>query len=102
MLAGPAAAFAARTDAIILRNGDHLTGEVIEMRQGKLKAKTDDAGTISIEWDKIASLSTADQYDVTMRDGSHRLGRFRPGILPNAQLVDAGGVSAPAGRREDA
>jgi hypothetical protein len=100
MFAGPAAAFAARTDAVILKNGDHLTGEVIEMRQGKLQVKTDDAGTISIEWDKVASISTADQYDVTMRDGSHRLGRFRPGVLPDAQLVDAAGVSAPVAMGE--
>src|SRR5262245_41605468 len=65
------------------------------MRQGKLQVKTDDAGTLSIEWDKIASISTADQYDVMMRDGSRRLGRFRPGLAPNAQLVDAAGVSTP-------
>jgi len=93
VLAAPAAAFAARTDAVILRNGDHFTCEVIQMRQGKLQVKTDDAGTISIEWDKIASLTTADQYDVTMRDGSRRLGYFRPAILPATTLVDAAGVS---------
>lgn len=91
----PAAALAARTDAIVLRNGDHVTGEVILMRQGKLQVKTDDAGTLSIEWDKIASITTADQYDVTMRDGSRRLGFFRPGVLPAATLLDAGGVSTP-------
>jgi|SRR5215471_14073002 len=93
MFAMPAAAFAARTDAVILRNGDHITGEVIQMRQGKLQVKTDDAGTISIEWDKIASITTADQYDITMRDGSHRLGYFRPAVLPAATLLDAAGVS---------
>ena len=95
LLAASTPAFAARTDAIILRNGDHLTGEVIQMRQAKLQVKTDDAGTLSIEWFKIASISTADQYDVTMRDGSHRLGRFRPGTLPNVQLLDASGALTP-------
>src|SRR5262245_14068773 len=64
------------------------------MRQGKLEVKTDDAGTLSIEWDKIASITTADQYDITMRDGSQRFGRFRPGVLPAAQIVDAAGVAA--------
>ena len=48
MLAGPAAAFAARTDAIILKNGDHLTGEVVEMRQGKLQVKTPSASLDSM------------------------------------------------------
>jgi hypothetical protein len=94
VLAAPATAFAVRTDAIVLRNGDHITGEVIQMRQGKLEVKTDDAGTLSIEWDKIASLTTADQYDVMLRDGSRRFGRFRPAVLPNTQIVDVAGVSA--------
>jgi len=94
LLAAAAPARAARTDAIVLRNGDHLTGEVKQMRQGKLEVKTDDAGTLSIEWDKVASITTADLYDVTMRDGSRRLGRFRPALLPNAQLIDAGGASS--------
>jgi len=95
VLLGRVPAFAARTDAIVLRNGDHLTGEVIQLRQGKLQVKTDDAGTLSIEWDKIASISTADQYDVMMRDGSRRLGRFRPAVLPNTHLVDAAGAATP-------
>jgi hypothetical protein len=95
ILAARGAAFAARTDAVILRNGDHITGEVIQMRQGKLQVKTDDAGTLSIEWEKIASISTADQYDVMMRDGTRRLGFFRPGVLPNAQIVTLLGASTP-------
>ena len=49
------------------RNGDRLTGEVVQMRQGKLQVKTDDAGTLSIEWDKIASISTADRRDHAAR-----------------------------------
>ena len=69
-------ALAAKTDIIVLRNGDRLTGEVTQMRQGKLQVKTDDAGTLSIEWDKVAAITTAALYDVTMRDGQHLLGRF--------------------------
>ena len=94
LIAGRATVFAARTDAIVLRNGDHLTGEVIQMRQGKLQVKTDDAGTLSIEWAKIASITTADQYDITMRDGSHLLGRFRPALLPGTQILSAVGVTS--------
>jgi hypothetical protein len=94
LLAGSVPVFAAKTDIVILRNGDHITCEVIDMRQGKLQAKTDDAGTLSIEWDKIASITTADQYDIIMRDGSRRLGRFKPALLPAVQIVDAAGASA--------
>jgi hypothetical protein len=87
-----AAAFAARTDVIVLANGDRLTGEVQRMRQGKLQVKTDDAGTLSIEWDKIASITTAELYDVTLRDGTRLLGRITPGPARSLQVVAANGT----------
>ena len=93
LLSVRAVAAGARTDSIILKNGDRFTGEVIQMRQGKLQVKTDDAGTLSIEWDKVASITTADQYDVTLRNGSHRLGRFRPGTGGAAELLGIGGTA---------
>lgn len=86
-------ALAAKTDIIILRNGDRLTGEVTQLRQGKLQVKTDDAGTLSIEWDKIAALTTAALYDVTLRDGQHLLGRFTPAAPRYLNLVALGGTS---------
>jgi hypothetical protein len=85
-------AYAARTDVIVLRNGDHITGEVIQMQQGKLQAKTDDAGTLSIEWDKVAGVTTAAHYDVTMRDGRRLFGRLRPGTAGSLELVADGGA----------
>jgi hypothetical protein len=86
-------AFAARTDVVVLRNGDRITCEVQRMRQGKLQVKTDDVGTLSIEWDKIASITTAAMFDVTMRDGSRLLGRL---TSPRPQTLDvvASGASA--------
>ena len=92
----PSAALAARTDVIVLRNGDKFTGEVVQMRQGKLQVKTDDMGTLSIEWDKIASISTADQYDITLDDGSHVLGRFAPGAAAGTLKIDGLGGTREA------
>ena len=90
-------AAAAKTDVVVLRNGDRLTCEVTQMRQGKLQVKTDDAGTISIEWDKIASVTTVDQYEVTLRDGSQLLGRLRPGTAGRTLAVEGiGGIASPA------
>jgi hypothetical protein len=93
LLAASAPVLAARTDIVVLRNGDRLTCEVVEMKQGKLQVKTDDAGTISIEWDKIASVTTVDQYEITMRDGSQLLGRLRPGVGRTMQVDGIGGSS---------
>jgi hypothetical protein len=91
-LGAPGIALAARTDIIVLRNGDHITGEVIQMQQGKLQVKTDDAGTLSIEWDKVASVATAAHYDVTMRDGRRLFGRLRPGASGSLDLLDDSGA----------
>ena len=85
--------FAARTDVVVLRNGDRITCEVVQMRQGKLQVKTDDAGTISIEWDEIASLTTAMEFDLTLRDGTRLLGRLAPGTGQTLQIVPAGGAA---------
>jgi len=93
-------AFAARTDIVVLRNGDRLTCEVLQMRQGKLQVKTDDAGTISIEWDEIASLSTAMEFDLTLRDGTRLLGRLTPGTSQTMQIVPATGGAITAALRD--
>ena len=92
LLAVSSPAFAARTDIVVLRNGDRITCEVVQMRQGKLQIKTDDAGTISIEWDVVASLSTATDFDLTLRDGTRLLGRLTPGSNQAMQLVPLTGA----------
>jgi Protein of unknown function, DUF481 len=88
-------AWAARTDVVVLRNGDRLTVEVVQLREGKLQVKTDDMGTLSIEWDKITAVTTAGEYNVTTRDGTRLLGRLRPGPAGSIEVVAAdGGATA--------
>ena len=71
----PAApAFADKTDVIVLINGDHLTGEIKELSYGQLTFKTDDMGTLNIEWDKIASITTTQVLQVEMTDGRRLFG----------------------------
>jgi len=96
LLGTAVSAWAARTDVIVLGSGDRFTGEVLQMQHGKLQVKTDDAGTLSIKWDKVASVTTAAAYDVTMRDSRRLLGRLRPGAAAGAlELVaDDGTVTA--------
>src|SRR4051812_43395573 len=66
------------------------------MNRGKLQVKTDDAGTLSIEWDNIASIATADQYEVSMRDGTLLFGRFAPGASGTLRVAEDGGAAAIA------
>ena len=64
-------AYAAKTDVVELLNGDHITGEVTQVHLGKLGFKTDDAGTLSIEWTKVARLSSKLHFEVET-SSSHR------------------------------
>ena len=62
-----------KTDVVILKNGDRITGEIKKLDRGKLKLKTDDMSTVYIELD----LDRADLERVRVRD---RAGE-RPAIL---------------------
>jgi hypothetical protein len=64
----------ARTDIVTLANGDRITGEIVRLDRGQLEFKTDDAGTLYLEWDKLVSLVTTRLVEVTTTDGLMYLG----------------------------
>ena len=76
-LASPLLA-APKTDILIFNNGDRLTGEVKGLERGKLSFKTDATGTISVEWDKVASVQSNQYLEVELSDGRRHFGRASP------------------------
>ncbi len=64
-----AAAHAARTDVVVLDNGDRITGEMLELASGQLKFKTDHMGTLYIDWTHIVSLQTTQRLNIELADG---------------------------------
>jgi uncharacterized protein DUF481 len=72
-------AWAVKTDVVVLRNGDRLTGEVEHLERGRLSLKTDDLGTVEIEWDKVVSVTAAAPFDVDDLRGNRYLGSLAPG-----------------------
>ena len=64
----------ARTDVVTLANGDRITGEIVRLERGRLEFKTDDAGTLYLEWDKLVSLVTTRLVEVMTTDGRTFLG----------------------------
>ena len=89
ILAAASPAAAANTDYVVLLNGDRLTCEVKELSRGQLRVKTDDFGTIYIEWDKVVAISTLGQFDVATHDGRRYVGRFD--MPPGGGLAVMGG-----------
>ena len=73
---------APKTDVVVLLNGDHVTGEVKGLAQGKLEFNTDNVGTIYIEWNKVASLQSRQRLQVELSNGERRFGSAAPATEP--------------------
>lgn len=70
----------ARADVVILRNGDRLTGKAVHKKADLLTFATTYAGTLTLKWSDIATLTT--DKPVTLVIGNERLltGRLDTGI----------------------
>jgi hypothetical protein len=84
-----------RTDVVTLRNGDRITGEVIRLERGRLEFKTDDAGTLEFEWDKLVSLVANRIVEVVTTDGSRYVGTLAPAAAPATIAVAAPAATVP-------
>jgi hypothetical protein len=84
--------FAQRTDVVIMKNGDHVTGEIKRLEVGILVLKTDDIETISIKWDKVESVQTKNFYEIELQDGRVYYGSIWPAKIENALIIK--GVTA--------
>jgi hypothetical protein len=63
-----------KTDVVILKNGDHITGEIREVTRGMLTLKTDSLGTVSIKWQDVAKISSAYEFKVEDTAGQRHIG----------------------------
>jgi Protein of unknown function, DUF481 len=68
-----------RSDVVVLANGDRITGEIVRLERGRLEFKTDDAGTLYLEWDKLVSVVAANRFvEVLTTTGTRFLGPLVP------------------------
>ncbi len=93
-LARPASA--ARTDVVTLVNGDRITGEIVVLDRGQLQFKTDDAGTIVIEWLKLTGVEANRQFEILTADGRHFLGSLARTVAAIRIVAACGGTYSPA------
>jgi hypothetical protein len=68
-----------KTDVIVLTNGDRLTGEIKSMDAAILTLSTDAAGTLSIEWVQVASLTSLSTFQLEMTGGDRYFGSLQAG-----------------------
>ena len=81
MAIGPSRAAAAakpKVDVIVLENGTSVVGELRSMSKGRLEVKTDDMGTIQIEWGNVAQVTAPEYFEVEDMSGRLHFGALRP------------------------
>jgi len=67
-------AIAAKTDVVMLVNGNAVTGEIESLEFGSLKYATDSMGTVSIDWEDVVSVTSDQQLQVELTDGQRYFG----------------------------
>ncbi len=55
-------------EQVTLKNGDRLTGTILNVSDKKLTIKTEHAGTVTIDWDAVAQFSSEQTMVVTRTD----------------------------------
>lgn len=68
------AAERAKTDVVILNNGDQITGRILQVRYGILQLNSKHSGTVSIEWPSVVSVQSVYGFRVERFGGGHAAG----------------------------
>jgi len=76
-----------KTDVVVLKNGDRLTGEIKSVAQEALVLDTDAAGTIKLEWTHIASVTSTFTYEVETTTGERYFGSLAAPEGPGELLI---------------
>ena len=63
-----------KTDIVTLRNGDHLSGDIVSLEYGILTLKTDNMSTLNIEWPAVRAVTSKFAFSIERNDGSKHAG----------------------------
>lgn len=87
---------AVRADQVTMKNGDRLTGTITKMDGKKLAFKSDLAGDVSIDWDKVTELASKGKVYVSLKGGQVVAGTLEltPAGEVELRSTEAGPVTA--------
>ncbi len=67
-----------KRDVLIMNNGDHITCEIIHLQRGYLYVKLDYGdGTVSLDWSKVASVDSPQQFVFADENGRRYTGTLQ-------------------------
>jgi putative salt-induced outer membrane protein YdiY len=76
-------------DEVRLKNGDRITGKVVEASGGKLKISTEAAGDLTIDMKEVQTFTTDEPVEVRLKDGT--VTRTRVAASESAGAISTGG-----------
>jgi hypothetical protein len=91
-----------KSDTVILRNGDRISGDIHSLEFGILTLSTDNMSTLSIEWPAVRSVTSKFEFAIERNDGTKYHGTIATSE-DGADLVvtsDAGTVRIPMAQLE--
>jgi putative salt-induced outer membrane protein YdiY len=66
-----------RKDVVIMKNGDHFTGDVKSLQDGVLSVETDYvSGNIGLDWNQVESVESTATYQIVLNDGQRLVGKI--------------------------
>lgn len=71
-------AASSKIDTVYFQHGDRITGELISLNKGILKLKTNDVGTVSIEWQNVDSMYILNPLRIIKHNGGILYGQLFP------------------------
>lgn len=75
-LVAPGAAQAAKTDVVVLVNGNAVTGEIKSLDFGALRYSTDSMGTVNVDWEDIVAITSNQDLQIEITDGNRYYGKL--------------------------
>jgi hypothetical protein len=87
--ATPAPPAGGKVDVVVLQNGTRVVGEIRSMSRGRLELKTDDMGTLQIEWGNVVQVTAPEYFEVEDMEGGLYFGSLRPARAEGALDVVA-------------
>jgi hypothetical protein len=81
-------------DVVVLQNGTRVVGEIRSMSRGRLELKTDDMGTLQVEWGNVAEVTAPEFFEVEDMEGALYFGSLRPGQPGAVEVVADWGTNA--------
>lgn len=59
-----------KTDVVVLRNGDHISGDIVSLEFGLLTLKTNNMSTLAVEWPAVRSITSKFDFAVERQGGA--------------------------------